>query len=538
MNAKVCTIRTFLLMALCATYGTMNAQQSVFEVFKSDRVLANQYFQRGELKEAIRLAERSRSADSYLIIARCNYRLKEYQKSLDAYESYVATGNTLTTEDNRVYAEVSLTLKKYDQALEAFQHVLRAEPANQEVMQKIWRISNIDYLYEDSVHFATRLLGINTPNSEWGAVPVRNGLLFLSNRPSANPVKKVDAATQQSFYRMFNTLEKPDTLLEGWGKLYGKPGLYEKAPDVSGNAAGFCVYGNGSKMIFTASANEKNSKGIRTLGLYFAELQGNRWKIVRSFDHNNAAWSITDPALDTLNNVLYFASDKPGGYGGMDLYQSKLVNSRWTQPANLGDAINTSGDEIFPYYHQGTLYFSSTGQPGMGGLDIFKANLEVNQLEEPVNLGYPMNSSYDDFAITLTDSKGNHGFFSSNRKEGGLDDNIYEFDMDMQTYPFEITGVIRQMEHAWNKDSVEIRTLKNARILLIDNIRNITVQETSSDETGAFSLKIPYFSKYAVRVVDADGVESIVVFEIPRQRKESTVHEIVVVKDIFQSINR
>lgn len=538
MNAKVCAIRILLSLALCAGYGVLNAQQSVFEVFTSDKVLANQYFERGELKEAIRLAERSRSADSYLIIARSNYRLKEYQKSLNAYESYVASGKKLTTEDNRTYAEVNLSLKKYEQALAAFQQVLQAEPANQEVMQKIWRISNIDYLYEDSVHFATRLLGINTPHSEWGAVPVRNGLLFLSNRPSANPVKKVDAATHQSFYRMLNTSEKPDTLLEGWGKLYGKPGFYVEAPDVSGNAAGFCLYGNGLKMIFTASANEKNSKGIRTLGLYFAELQGDRWKIVRSFDHNNAAWSITDPALDTVNNVLYFASDKPGGYGRMDLYQSNLANGRWAEPVNLGDVINTSGDEIFPYYHQNSLYFSSSGQPGMGGLDIFKAYLTGNQSEEPVNLGYPMNSSNDDFSITLTDSKGTHGFFSSNRKQGGLDDDIYEFDMDMQTYPFEITGVIKQMDHTWNKDSVEIRTLTNAKILLVDNVRNLTVQETNSNESGEFSLKIPYFSKYAVRVVDADGVESIVVFEIPRQRKESTVHEIVIVKDIFQSINR
>lgn len=531
-------IQGLLMLSLLLRAHGADAQRNIFDLFKSDQTLASQHFDRGELKEAIRLAARTRTTDSYLIIARSSYLLKEYQSSLNAYDSYAAAGRTLSSDDNRIYAEVCLTLKKYSEALAAFQQVLKTDPTNQEVLNKIWRISNINYLYEDSVHFATRLLTINTTNGEWGAAPVPGGLLFLSNRPPANPVKKVDAATHQSFYRMFRTREKPDTLLEGWGKLYGKPAVYDKAPPVAGNAGGFYIYGNGTKMIFTASADEKNAKGIQTLGLYFAEWQSGSWKVTHRFEHNLAAWSVTNPSLDTVQHVLYFASDKPGGFGGMDIYQSKFVDGRWADPVNLGDAINTSGDEIFPCYQQGTLYFSSSGQPGMGGLDIFKALVSGNQIDEAVNLGYPMNSSFDDFSISFTDSKNNHGFFSSNRKHGGLDDDIYEFDMDMQTYPFEITGVIKQMDHAWNKDSIESRVLKNAKIILVDNVRNITVQETSSNESGGFSLRIPYFSKYAVRVVDSDGVENIVVFEIPRQRKASTVHEIVIIKDIFQSLTR
>jgi tetratricopeptide (TPR) repeat protein len=532
-------MRSFLILSLVSgVYAMSYAQRTVFDLFKSDKTLTNEHIDRGELKEAIRLAERRRSPDSHLIIARSNYLLKEYQKSLLAYDLYLATGKKLTPDDSRAYAETCVTLKKYEQALVAFQRVLEAEPTSQEVLRKVWRISNLSYLYEDSVHYATRLLTINTAHGEWGAVPFGDALVYLSNRPPANPVKKIDAATHQSFYRMFSTNEKPDTLLEGWGKLYGKPALYAAGPSVTGNAAGFHIYGNGLKMIFTASANERNSKGVRNLGLYFAELQGGNWKVVRSFEHNSATWSVANPAFDTVQNVLYFASDKPGGYGRMDLYQSKLTNGRWTEPVNLGEGINTSGDEIFPYYHQGTLYFSSTGQPGIGGLDIFRTYITSKQIDEPVNLGYPINSSYDDFSISFTDNKGNHGFFSSNRKQGGLDDDIYEFDMDMQTYPFEITGVIKQMDHSWNKDSIKSHTLKNAKIILVDNIRNIIVQETNSDESGAFSLHIPYFSKYAVRVTDSDGVENIVVFEIPRQRKESTVHEIVIIKDIFQSLTR
>lgn len=525
------------VFVICLTVVNSYAQQSVFELFKSDTKLASQYFEQGDLKEAVRMYQHSKAPDAKLMLARSYYLLKESAKTIEAFDAYTQTGKALTAADVYTYAEASLTLKKYDLALNSFQKVLKLDPANEEVVKKIWRVSNIHYLFEDSVHFATRLLTINTSHGEWGGVAFRNGLLFLSNRPSSNPVKQVDAATHQSFYRMYTAKEKPDTLLDGWSKLYGKPGLYDKAPAVAGNAAGFFVYDKGSKMIVTASANEKNSKGERTLGLYFAELKNGKWKVVRSFEHNSTEWSVTDPALDTVANVLYFASDKPGGYGRMDLYQSQLINDRWADPVNLGDVINTSRDEVFPYFHQGMLYFSSNGQPGMGGLDIFKI-YTTRTSDEPVNLGYPMNSSYDDFSITFTDNKGNHGFLSSNRKQGGLDDDIYEFDMDMQTYPFEITGIIKQMDHTWNNDSSQLKLLKKAKILLIDNIRNITVQETSSDEAAAFSLRIPYFSKYAVRVVDSEGVENIVVFDIPRQRKASTVHEIVVVKDIFQTITK
>lgn len=514
-----------------------HAQRSVIDLFKSDRTLADQAFARGEITEAIKLYERTNKWESRLMLGRAYYLVKEYRKSIDAYDAYVKSGKKLDMADYHTYAEASLTLKNYLQARENFQKVLNLDPANQSVIKKMWRISNMHYLYEDSIHFATRLLTINTPHAEWGGVAFTNEFLFLSNRPSGNPVLQLDAATHQSFYSMYSAKEKPDTLLDGWSKLHAKPGLYAKAPSVTANAAGFSIYDRGTKMIFTASSSEKNAKGQRTLGLYFGELKGGEWTVVRAFDHNSTTWSSTDPTIDTVNHVLYFASDKAEGYGRMDIYQSQWINDRWTDPVNLGEAVNTAGDEVFPYFHQGMLYFSSNGQPGMGGLDIFKI-CAANQSDEPVNLGYPMNSSYDDFAITFTNNKGNHGFFSSNRKRGGLDDDIYEFDMDMQTYPFEITGIIKQMDHSWNKDSGQVHILKKAKILLVDNIRNVTVQETKSDETGAFQLWIPYFSKYAIHVVDSEGVVNTAVFDVPRQRKESTVHEIVVVKDIFQGITK
>lgn len=527
---------TLLLVVFCPACWNVLFAQSVSDLFRSDRALADQHFLKGNFRESIRLYERANKSHGLSNkIGRIYYLLKEYEKSAAAYEAYRGSAKKLDNTDLMYYAEVQLTLKHYRQAEQAFRELASREPGNPWLIKKIWRIANLHYLFEDSIHFAVRPLNINSTSGEWGAVPFGNSILFLSNRPTGNPVDQLDAATRQSFYRMYRTVEKPDTLLDGWSKLYGKVTLYEKS---TANTGSYCLYENHSKIIFTATSPKKNARGIQTLGLYFGGANEKGWTLSRAFEHNTPEWSLKDPTLDTINQVLYFASDQKGGFGGMDLYRSRLINGRWSEPENLGESVNTPGDEIFPHIRQGVLYFSSGGQPGMGGLDIFKIYMNDNVSDEPVNLGYPINSSGDDFSIVFTDARATHGFLSSNRKAGGLDDDIYEFDMDMQSYPFEITGIVRQMDHTWNRDSGEAIILKNARIQLIDNIRKVVVQETHADSSGVFILRIPYFSKYAIQVTDAEGIENVAVFEVPRQRKESAIHEIVVVKDIFQSVTK
>jgi hypothetical protein len=150
-------------------------------------------------------------------------------------------------------------------------------------------------------------------------------------------------------------------------------------------------------------------------------------------------------------------------------------------------------------------------------------------------MGYPLNTSSDDFGIFL-DSTGTKGYVSSNRKNKGFDDDVYEVEMDLQTYPLTISGQLIVKEHNWS-DSSELLPFGNARIELIDNIRNITVFQSSSDGQGSFSITIPRFSNYRIKVVSADGEDHVVSLEIPRQRKKDTRHQIVIVKDAFRSKN-
>jgi hypothetical protein len=223
-----------------------------------------------------------------------------------------------------------------------------------------------------------------------------------------------------------------------------------------------------------------------------------------------------------------------GGIGGKDLYKSEFVNGQWMKPVNLGEGINTIYDEVSPFLHGPTLYFASNGHAGLGGLDIFRTIQDHVGLTDPENMGYPVNTNYDDFGFVV-DSTNTHGYLSSNRRSGGFDDDIYEFEMDLQAYPLTITGVMKFKEHNW-PDSAELAIMSNAKLFLIDNDRNVTVQEAACDHEGRFLLTIPYYSKFKIKVVSADD-ENFVSLEIPKHRKEHGQHEIVIVRDAFSETN-
>ncbi len=187
--------------------------------------------------------------------------------------------------------------------------------------------------------------------------------------------------------------------------------------------------GCGSKVAFVRDAGDPNSSKAdplsNAMSLYLAEVDENGdWDKVTSFPFNSANYSSGFPHLNSDGTSLYFASNKPGGFGGYDLYVSHYDGDDWTEPENLGPEINTPGNEVSPFMAEDVLFFASDYHPGMGGLDIF-----YTSLDNPVNIinaGRGINSARDDFGIWLNED-GKTGYFISNRPGGrGLED-IYGF---------------------------------------------------------------------------------------------------------------
>ncbi|MEQ9009554.1 MAG: OmpA family protein, partial [Ekhidna sp.] len=189
------------------------------------------------------------------------------------------------------------------------------------------------------------------------------------------------------------------------------------------------VFYDGNKIIFTRAGIPNKNNAESHLELYYAEYDSRKdqWVNMKPLPFNDPNYSVGQPAISKDGKTLVFSSNMPVGYGGTDLYVSKLRDGQWSEPENLGEFINSAGDDMFPYLiNENELIFSSDGHGGLGDQDLFRAPLNASSHDEVKNLGYPFNSSYADFGF-ISDSLGRTGFFTSNRKNGGFDDDIYRF---------------------------------------------------------------------------------------------------------------
>jgi outer membrane protein OmpA-like peptidoglycan-associated protein len=249
---------------------------------------------------------------------------------------------------------------------------------------------------------------------EFSPVYYKNGIVFCTNR-SPNLFFNYSGSQNKGQFKIYyiDTTGNAD-----WqsAKLFSK-NLKTKLNDgpVTFNSKGDTIYYSRNLMV-NSNLTEISSPRNK-LGIFYAVLVGGQWTKIREFRINNEWYNVTTPCLSPDGKKLFFASDKPGGFGGSDLYYCQLKGDYWSDPVNLGPAINTSGNESYPFINpSGDLFFSSDGQPGLGGKDIFFSRFSDTTWLAPVRLDPPINSQYDDFGI-ITDTLMNSGYFSSNRNK-------------------------------------------------------------------------------------------------------------------------
>lgn len=183
---------------------------------------------------------------------------------------------------------------------------------------------------------------------------------------------------------------------------------------------------DGTHIIFTRNnfndgRSKKSAEGVNKLKLYTAEQQDGAWVNVEELPFNNDEYSVGHPTLSRDGRTLYFASDMPGGLGGSDIYVTQQQNGKWSKPVSLGPAVNTKGNELFPFVDEiGNVYFASDGRRGLGGLDIFMVTMNGTGPQAVEHLDAPINSPQDDFGL-ITDANRQSGYFSTNRRDGSDD---------------------------------------------------------------------------------------------------------------------
>ncbi len=189
---------------------------------------------------------------------------------------------------------------------------------------------------------------------------------------------------------------------------------------------------DGNTMYYTYCAQDP--EGPRTSEIYVSTRSSAKWgKGTRASIVKDSVTALGHPAISPDGKYLYYVSDAVGGFGGKDIFRSRLVGNDFGPMENLGPEINTPGDEMFPYVRDSvTLYFASNGHPGMGGLDLFKATQDSTGKWHVENLKAPINSMGDDFGITFEGNK-EKGFFSSNRNDARGYDHLYSFELPIIT---------------------------------------------------------------------------------------------------------
>lgn len=524
------------LMVLAAVDSAVG-QETIFGLLKRDEKLADEYMSHGRYADAVEIySDLARNGnvgkEIKLRIAQCHYKMGSYRNAIYWYSQCEFDDSFI---DIFRFAESYTAVGDHQNAIDQYKKCLAIKPDDVLITRKIWQLQNAHYLFEDSIHYALRPVGFNTTAGEMCPVPYDKGVVFMSNRRRVKAVDKIDASSREPFYRLYYAPYYTDTItFNGYEYQEGKP--FKLNIPSRFNAGPVRFYAGETKMVYVSNSSSPGNDGSSTLQLFFAERSGDEWRFAGAFPCNSKQYSISDPAISEDGQTLYFSSDMPGGFGGKDIYRSNFINGRWTEPYNLGDHVNTLYDEVFPYWqNDNILYFSSNGHAGLGGLDIFKTIITDEGVGEITNMGYPVNTHYDEFGIIL-DSLSTHGYITSNRGSHGTQDDIYEFDMDVQTYPLVLSGVISYKQYTWS-DSTQLKPFANASLHVIDNLRNVTVYEERADAAGRFSLHIPYFSKYKIRVIGEDNEENIVSLEIPKHRKAEGKHQIVVVKDPFAEYN-
>lgn len=506
------------------------AQQTVFSMMKGDNRRAADLMSSGKYRDAVEVYESmaGRTADPqyYLEIARVYTKLNEPAASVLWYRKYTDLGKDLPAADLLAYAESLATQGDYNNAIKYFTQYELASGNDPRVMKKIWQIRNRRYLFEDSVHYTIKELDCNSVSADMTAVPYESGFVFLSNRPRRTVIKNLDGSNNP-FFRWYQSSLKTDST--GIFTHYGDAVPFFDKLDAKWQLGPVSFFDNENKLAFIASALQLPPHGKRTLQVFFAERGVDGWKMSGAFPFNSEKFSISSVSVSNDGKVMYFSSDMPGGAGGADLYQSRF-DGAWSKPLNLGNAVNTAGDESFPFISDNALYFASNGLAGLGGLDVFSVSVAGDQFGEPQNLGYPVNTSSDDFALALNAAR-TKGFLSSNRKHT---DDVFEVTIDLQTYPFTIAGILKYKEENW-RTSDELKTYPHAELELIDNLRGTVVGKTTSDALGHFDLTIPHFSQYRIRVTGPDaGDEAMVSLDLGKTRYGENKFELVVVKNDFR----
>lgn len=446
-----------------------------------------------------------------------NKQISQYNRSRFYYSKLHET-NRMTEADYVEYIDLLRTIGKYEIADQMLEDASKVYPNNNFVSQLKDKNFNFGFLLADSSTYFIERLGLNSGLGDFCPAFYDKGIMYMSKSKNAGFLNQRYGWDNSFFINMLYSPYDVDSTLNK-GKVL-KDAFFSRAHD---GPVSFSQ--DGKHMVITKNTQGKHEdKKVVVLAIYFADkISDTEWGELKPFPFNNEAYNVGHACFSVDGNRVYFASEQPGGKGGGDIYYSDLSSGTWSKPVSLGDKINTDQDELFPYVSGSTLYFSSKGHFGIGGLDVFTTPLSLDGAV--TNMGFPINTSYDDFGI-IVKPNGKNGFFSTNRG-GDFVDRIYSWARKDPTIYFE-GGVYAAY--------TEKEPFVNHSVIYQDKTFN-TIDTLYTDSTGIFKTQLLLNHSYTFTASEQyHKLASPIEINTAGITKDSTLRGDLLLKPLFISV--
>ncbi len=476
--------RLFLLVSIFCVLITnaisaqnKNAAQKLYE--KGIHAFDNKAYKEGIDFLNASLIKDSNFTDSYISLFQAYLEIKDKKKAIDAFEKAIPKDSLSCLPYFVKYAAAYASIGDYKKADAILKSIVTNLPSY--LRPSYYQLNNFcEYALSHPADTSVKVLNagdnINTADAEYfPTVTVQDSVLIFMRR---NGISREDF-----FFSKISPNELSKAIpLSDHLNLTDKKG----APSLSSDL---------QTLYFSA---EYLHLGFGRYDIYSVTKSDSGWTNPINLGPNvNSDWWESAPSISPDGSALYFCSNRPGGYGGIDIYVSyKNKNGYWGKAVNLGSTINTAGDEQTPFIHadNNSLYFASNGWPGYGGSDLFVAHKKLDGTwSKPINLGAPINTKDNEASIAIS-SNGVDGYIASDRPDsrGNLD--IYKINLPEaaranKTYYF--NGFIR--------DAITMNALSGS-VKLSDNNDSSKYMMVNVDNTGKFVLALPYFDSLGIQI--------------------------------------